>query len=677
MSVGTDDSQAIHNIVNDVLQKLYFLNPNELKGIVGIDETIQHLELSLKSVRAIGIWGMGGKGLFAKLFPQYDSVCFMPNISEESKRIGLTSLRNKLFSELLKEEIPLFDVVGSTVIMRRLGSKRVLLVLDDVDSFEQLECLCGERGDLGEDITLIVTTRDKHLLSGRVDEIYEVNQRSFEESRELFCLHAFKTRHPQEGYEGLSNRAIHYAKGIPLALKVLGSHLYSRNREFWKSTLRKLDKYPNEKILNVLKVSYDGLDSLEKKIFLDIAFFFKDKDKHQAVWILDACGFFAVSGLDILIDKSLVTISHNNTIQMHDLLQEMGWDIVRKECWGNPGRRSRLRANEAYDVLNNNKGTDVVEVITLDLSQIVDLQLSADTFNRMPNLRFLQLYVPGGKRSGTLYHCRVLEAFSDELRYFEWDGFPLSSLPPNFCAQHLVVIRMPHSHVKELWQGVQDLVNLEAIDLRECKQLVKLPDLSRASKLVLVNLYGCESLSDVDPSVLSLEALESLILDNCIKLKSLTRSRVPTHLAHRTKESSITIELPSQRADLLGLVYSVVLNPPPTMEQGAKIHCQCRLVDGTKVGNEITWHQEAIWGLDSDHVFIWYDSFHSDRILHYYNRLRFEFFVTTKNGELISIQECGVHLMRVSRSEFYKFLRETRMNVDLKLKFGLMLDTKV
>ncbi|XP_057453004.1 disease resistance protein RPV1-like [Lotus japonicus] len=516
-----DDSQAIHNIVNDVSQKLYFLNPNELKGIVGIDEASKELELLLESFPIIGIWGMGGIGkttiakvMFAKLFSQYDSVCFLANIREESKRIGLTSLREKLFYKLLKEEIPAYDVVGSTSIMRRLSSKQVLIVLDDVDSFEQLEYLCGEQGDLGENITLIVTTRDRKYLIGRVDMIYEVNKRNDEESLELFCLNAFKESHPQEGYKDLSDRAVHYAKGIPLALKVLGSHLYSRSHEFWENTLRKLEKYPNEKILNVLKVSYDGLDDPTKEIFLDIAFFFRNEDKHVAVGILDACDFFASSGIDVLVDKALITISYNNNIQMHDLLQEMGLDIVRKECSKKPGRRSRLRDNEVYDVLKNNRGTDTVEGIMLDLSQVVDLKLSADTFNKMPNLRFLRLYVPEGKKLRTVYHCTILEEFSDELRYFEWDGFPLCSLPPNFCAEHLVEIRMPHSHVKELWQGVQDLVNLETIDLCECKQLLKLPDLSKASKLKHVNLSGCESLPDVHPSVLSLRTLETLILDS-------------------------------------------------------------------------------------------------------------------------------------------------------------------
>ncbi|KAJ1420330.1 disease resistance protein [Sesbania bispinosa] len=64
-----------------------------------------------------------------------------------------------------------------------------------------------------------------------------------------------------EGYEGLSKRAVAYAGGIPLALDVLGSHLLSRNAEFWDSELSYLEN--NEESLGeIQKVLQFGTKNL-------------------------------------------------------------------------------------------------------------------------------------------------------------------------------------------------------------------------------------------------------------------------------------------------------------------------------------------------------------------------------------------------------------------------------
>nr|KYP54301.1 TMV resistance protein N [Cajanus cajan] len=515
-----DESHVIENVVNDVLQKLQLRYPTELKGLVGTEKICQKVELLLKKFSVIGIWGMGGIGkstiakvLFEKIFHKYDNVCFVANSKEYSL--------DKLFFALLKEEVPPSNVVGSAFDMRRLSSKKVFIVLDDMDSLDSFEFLCREYGDLHSDSKLIITTRDRQLLHERVEWIYKVKKWKNPESLKLFCLEAFKKRHPPKRYQSLSESAVEYAGGVPLALKVLGSYLHSKGIDFWKSTLRKLNEYPNEKIQNVLKVSYNGLDDLERNIFLDIAFFFKGKKKDHVTRILDACRFEATSGIEVLEDKALITISNSKIIQMHDLLHKMGLEIVRQECKGDPRKRSRLKDNEAREVIEKNKGTDAIQGITLDLSQIKDLVLHADTFTKMKSLRFLKFYSTLGQSSSNTYLNlpETLEPFSDKLRYIEWIGYPYESLPSPFCAKLLVEIHMPRSNVKQLWQGIQELDNLEGIDLSECKQFEEFPDLSTAPRLKWVNLSYCESLLYLHPSILSSDTLVTLILDRCTNLK--------------------------------------------------------------------------------------------------------------------------------------------------------------
>lgn len=527
-----DDSQVINYIVEDVLQKLSFMYPNELKDLVKVDENSEHIELLLKTIPRIGIWGMSGIGkttlakqMFAKNFAHYDNVCFLEKVSEDSEKLGPMYVRNQLLRELLKREITASEVHGlHTFIKRRLFRKKVLIVLDDVDNAKQLDDLCQVLGDLGPNSRLIITARDRHTLSGKVDEIYEVKTWKLKDSLKLFSLRAFKQDHPLKGYERFSERAVECAGGLPLALHVLGSHFHDRDVEFWESQLNwyenKGEAFPD--IQNVLRVSYDGLSWRQKELFLDIAFFFKGENKDFVTRILDACGFNATSGIEILKDKALISISNNSRIQMHDLLQKMAFDMVQEE-YNDRGKRSRLRdAKDISDVLGNNKGNDAIEGIIFDMSQKLDMHVQPDAFKLMHKLRFIKFYIPKGKKKlGTVHLPENFMPFFDKLAYLEWNGYPLKSLPEPFHAEQLIQISLPHSNIKYLWYGMQELMNLEAIDLRECKQLRSLPDLSGALKLKQLRLSGCESLREVQPSAYSKDTLDTLLLDGCTKLRSL------------------------------------------------------------------------------------------------------------------------------------------------------------
>ncbi|XP_057742242.1 disease resistance protein RML1B-like [Arachis stenosperma] len=530
-----DESKFIEEIVNDISEKLSYIFSIESKGLVGIDDNFisveSLLEIESSKVRIIGIWGMGGIGkttiaefLFDKYSSQYEGSCMLKNVREESQKFGVPYLCEKLLSELLAGESLVLkgsSKARSAFIQRKLSRKKVFIVLDDMDTLEQFEHLATQW--LGPGSRIIVTTRDKHVLR-KVHGIYEVQGLSFKNSLKLFCLNAFDKVYPETGYEEFSEIAVNYANGVPLALRVLGSFLYSKTIEEWESALEKLKIYPNKDIFNVLKLSYDGLDDLEREIFLDIVFFFKGEDKDVVIPFLESCGFFPAIGIGNLSRKALVTISKYNRIEMHDLIEQMGREIVRQESIKDPGRRSRLSNYEdVYNVLKNNKGTESVEGIMLDLSQIKrDIHLDADTFKKMPNIRFLKFYDSRRqKKSANVYVSSTLESFPNELRYLEWSGCPVKSLEPNFCAEKLVELSMPDSQVSKLWDGIQDLVNLKKINLRGCKQLVELPDFTHASNLEEIYLTECVRLFELHPSILSIHKLEILNVWGCKALKSL------------------------------------------------------------------------------------------------------------------------------------------------------------
>ena len=362
------DAKLVEEIVEDVLKKLNRISSSDdLTGLVGIEKHIERIESLLcidsLEVRTIVIWGMGGIGkttlagaMYNRISSQFDGCCFLANVREETERYGLISLRNKLLAELLDEKNLNIRTpsLGSSFVTKRLRSKKFLVVLDDVNSPSQLKCLVGEHDQFGAGSRIIVTTRDVQVLRKGANEIYKLEGLNFDEALQLFHLNAFEENSSTKDYLELSKRVVKYANGVPLALVVLGSHLLGRSEEVWESAVAKLTQTPHGEIQNVLKISYDGLELDQKEIFLDIACFYKGKSVKFVERVLDVCGCSAKIEIDTFIKKSLIAII-NNKIWMHDLLENMGREIVRQESTDVPGNRSRLWiAKDVYDVLRTN-----------------------------------------------------------------------------------------------------------------------------------------------------------------------------------------------------------------------------------------------------------------------------------------------------------------------------------
>jgi hypothetical protein len=244
---------------------------------------------------------------------------------------------------------------GINLIKERFRYKRVLVILDDVDHLKQLNSFVGSSEWFGAGSRIILTTRDEHLLTELgVHEKYKVDELNHEESLQLFSWHAFRIAHPTEDYRELSISVVNYVGGLPLALEILGSYLSGRSTIIWKNALEKLQKHSHHQIQKILRMSFDSLDDdTVKDIFLDIACFFVGMDKDYAIKIFDGCGFFPDIGINILIERSLVTINAKNELRMHDLIRDMGREVVREISPKNAGKRSRLWFHEdVLDVLN-------------------------------------------------------------------------------------------------------------------------------------------------------------------------------------------------------------------------------------------------------------------------------------------------------------------------------------
>ncbi|KAL3739719.1 hypothetical protein ACJRO7_021050, partial [Eucalyptus globulus] len=521
-----DESELIQKIVEEISTYLARTPLHVAKHLVGIDSRVVKLKsmLNLESddgVLMVGIWGQGGigktslaKALYNVIFRKFEGSCFLENVRETSEGTkSLVTLQEIILNDILlpQQRLEVSNVDGGIqLIQRRLGRKKVLLILDDVDDLRQLNTL-AEGKCFGNGSRIIVTTRDKHLLTCHQidqDHVYEVEALDDSQARDLLTKHAFQTHQIRTS---LVDSALNYAKGLPLALEVLGSLLCGTTEDVWESTLMKLSRIPDKKINSVLKVSYDGLDENEKEIFLDIACFFNGRTREYTKKVLDSCDLLTAVGFDTLIKRSLIRFERR-ILKVHDLIQAMGKDIVNQECRDDPRRRSRLWLyDDVADVLSHDMGDCAIKAILLELPELTKIHINPEAFTKMRSLRLLILHNVHGSFQDPI-------CLPNELRWFEWPGCACHI--PKFSAgpKKLVGLDVSKGNITGVLEQFKDFQNLKYITFSYCEWLVRIPDLSYTPNLEELDFHNCKDLVEAHESLAYLDKLRVLNFSGCSEL---------------------------------------------------------------------------------------------------------------------------------------------------------------
>ncbi|XP_028098136.1 TMV resistance protein N-like isoform X1 [Camellia sinensis] len=582
------ESKFIHKIVEVVADKLKRTILGNSPYLIGIHSRAKNIGLWLQDgssdVGIVAICGIGGIGkttiakvLYNLNFSRFEGSSFLANVREILKQPnGLLQLQRQLLADILKgRKKKLYSVdEGIVKIKDALRCKRILIILDDVDTIDQLDAILGMRDWLFQGSKIIITTRRERLLRAHeICHIHKVEILDNDKSLELFSWHAFGQNRPIDGFIKESKRVVQYCGGLPLAIKILGSSLSGKSLNVWKSQLEKLKAIPDYQVIEKLKISYDSLqDDHDKNLFLHVACFFVGMDADWVVTILDGCDFYTTVGIQNLIDRSLLTIDEHKKLVMHQLIQEMGKEIVRQESPKVPGERSRLwNHKDSFNVLKENTGTGKIEGLILDMNFLEDkydktafgvnrkrhfeeflgtsllsnvgnsfkrhcfgifsrqtvgtalrnsdmIALEVDAFERMHKLKLLQL--------NYLQVNGSFENFPKGLRWLCWHGFSFNSICYDFPLDNLVVLDMQYSNLKKVWEGTKFLESLKILDLSHSHCLSKTPNFLQVPNLEQLILENCAQLVEVHESVGYLQRLVLLNLKDCKNLRKLPRSIV-------------------------------------------------------------------------------------------------------------------------------------------------------
>ncbi|KAM5552907.1 hypothetical protein ABKV19_025237 [Rosa sericea] len=522
---GRYETEFINDIVGELSARV--VNPScewhVAQYPIGLESCIQDVDSLLKTeeniFRMVGIWGTGGigkttiaKAVFNSICHKFETNCFLADVRSHSN--GLAQLQERLLHDVLRDSNLKVSSVdqGVSFIKERMQNKKVLLILDDVSHSSQLKNLVPSPNCFGPGSRILITTRDKRwLIAHEVNEVYEVKMLDDRHALELFSLHAFKRNEPPSDYLELAQHVIRYAQGLPLALIVLGSHLFRRSTEEWEATIGSCKGGPQADIHKVLKLSYDALGRDLKELFLDIACFFKGELVDRVKSILEACYDHKTMmiGITQLQEKALIRIDKDDQIWMHDLIEEMGKDIVYQESPDEPGKRSRVWSKEDVDyVLTNNTGTNKVIGIQVPwLSSTISL--NAKSFSEMKNLRYISMR--------RISFSGDIDYLSNQLR---WLSCPLQCFPSDFQANKLVELNISRGKIRRLWEGRKNFSRLTCMNLSDCESLKELPDLSGIPNLKELNLSDCKSLKEL-PDLSGIPNLKELNLSGCESLKEL------------------------------------------------------------------------------------------------------------------------------------------------------------
>ncbi|CAN7097554.1 unnamed protein product [Brassica rapa subsp. narinosa] len=485
----------------------------EIQTTIGLDSMVGKAWDSIMKPegRTLGIYGMGGVGkttLLARINNKFDEEVNELDVViwvVVSKDLQYKGIRNQILGKLRvdKEWENQTEEEKAASIHKILGKKKFILLLDDLWSEVDLNKIGVPRPTQENNGSKIVfTTRSKEVCRYmEADDELKLNCLSTNKAWELFqnvVGEVSLKRHPD--IPTLAKQICEKCYGLPLALNVIGKAMSCKEDVHeWRDAIHVLNtsshhefRVMEEKILSVLKFSYDGLENEKvKSCFLYCSLFPEDyeikKEELIEYWINE--GFIngkrdedGSNNQGHVIIGSLVRAhllmefekEFTPAVKMHDVLREMALWVGKeeeKQCVKTGGKLSFIPKDTNWSVLRR---------ISLMSNQIEQVSCSP----KCPNLSTLFL---GDNK---------LEGISD--KFFKF-------MPA------LVVLDLSRNRdLSELPEGIHSLTSLRYLNLSHTSISSLSVGLKRLRKLISLDLEftWLDSIDGIGTSLPNLQVLK-------------------------------------------------------------------------------------------------------------------------------------------------------------------------
>lgn len=541
--------------------------PDMPKFVVGLDNRIKDVKQILlqNDVSVVGVAGMGGSGkttLVAALCNDTDVKDLFQNniifitVSLLDNVNGPLEILEVMWDKLIKRpQRPKFRSIedAHNQLNEQLKSRTeqpTLVVLDDVWFTSNLESLLFETKGYK---TLITTRQDSTIpITDSTRHLYKVEMLDEANALSLFCFWAFRqTSIPTTAKKNLVKEVAAECKGLPLALKVIGSCLHEEPQIVWESAKEKLSRAEHispihrDELLNRLEMSIYILDDVQKQCFLDLGAFPEGRklsvDSLLDIWVyvrgMDWNDAFVV--LLELAKRNLINLIGNPgsgameyscaselSFSQHDVMRNLAVHVANKESIDNRQRlfMPRKEDNIPKEWLTLTNQVSGAQFLSIHTGAMQDHDWPEIHF---PEVEALALIFSAGQYClptflQTMPKLKVLILYNYSSQRATLSGLPSFPSPVQIRSVLLNKLRVPPLYDNcRSWERLEKLYvclceGLENITLLDKEvQALNFPNIKE------INIDHCSDLRELPAHLCNLTSLQILSVTNCHLIKKL------------------------------------------------------------------------------------------------------------------------------------------------------------